>query len=63
MSWVIVFAAYLLIFGVPFWIILNRAGLNPNFAFFVIVPVGGVLCVLAVLAFSEWPVFTSRWED
>ncbi len=62
MAWALLMAAQLILVGVPFGIMLDRAGLNPLFAFLVVIPIGGIPCVLAVLAFSEWPVFTDRWE-
>lgn len=41
--------------ALPFFRILKRAGLNPWFAAFLIIPVFGYLIVLGLLAFLEWP--------
>ena len=50
--------AYLLILALtlpPYWIALRKAGFNPGFALFLIVPGLGVLIATAILAFVRWP--------
>jgi hypothetical protein len=46
-------------FVVPFWRIHKRAGFKPELALFALVP-GGVLILLLVIAFVDWPVLTEK---
>ena len=39
---------------VPFWFILRKAGFDPTFSFFMLVPIANVV-LLFYLAFAEWP--------
>ena len=55
-EWVIV--AILII--IPDWRILGKAGYPPALALLIIVPLLGNLCILAVLAFTEWPALKRR---
>lgn len=47
---------------IPLWRVFARAGLNPAFSLFVLVPVIGVLIAAAILAFSDWPAAKRRAE-
>jgi hypothetical protein len=41
---------------VPLWRVFSRAGLNPAFSLFILVPFPlGILIAAAILAFSDWP--------
>jgi hypothetical protein len=40
---------------VPFWFICKRAGFSPWLSFICLVPTVGLLILLYVLAFAEWP--------
>ena len=42
-------------FGVAAYFILKRAGLNPAFAAFVLLPFAGPLILMGILAFRTWP--------
>ena len=46
-------------FVVPFWRIHKRAGFKPELALFALVP-GGVLILLLVIAFVDWPVLMEK---
>ena len=48
---------------IPLWRICARAGLNPAFSLFILVPAFGFLIVAAILAFSEWPATSSGRKE
>lgn len=56
---VLVFLIMVAIMAIPLWRICARAGLNPAFSLFVLVPFIGFTIVAAILAFSEWPATAS----
>jgi hypothetical protein len=43
--------------GIPAWRICSRAGFNPAWSLFVLIPYFGALVVVARLALSDWPKF------
>ena len=43
------------VLAIPFWRMLGRVGLNPYWTVLLVVPVIGVVMVLAILAFGPWP--------
>jgi hypothetical protein len=40
---------------IPLWRIFKRAGLNPAFALFTLIPLLGAVISLCLLAFMRWP--------
>ena len=51
---------YIVLFFYPTWRIMKRAGLNPSWAFLVLVPALGPFVAIIILAFSSWPVLNKE---
>lgn len=51
-----------ILFVVPFWRIIKRAGFKPALALLALVP-GGILVLLWVIAFAKWPAFTQEKKE
>lgn len=49
-----------IVFIVPTWIILGKAGFPPALSLLLIAPLLGWLCLMIVLAFVDWPVLKRR---
>jgi hypothetical protein len=49
-----------ILFVVPTWLILRKAGFIPALSLLLIVPLLGWLCLTIVLAFVEWPALKRR---
>lgn len=47
------FLSFLLVF--PLWKIFNKAGKNPAFSLFILIPSLGFLIIPLILAFTRWP--------
>lgn len=44
----------------PFWQICKRAGLNRNLSFLLLIPGAGMLVLIIILAFKDWPVLNKN---
>ena len=51
-----------ILFVVPFWKIIKRAGLKPALALLALIP-GGMLVLLWVIAFAKWPAFIQEKKE
>ena len=51
---------YIVVLFYPTWRIMKRTGLNPAWAFLVLVPVLGPFVAIIILAFSSWPVLNKE---
>jgi hypothetical protein len=49
-----------ILFVIPAWRILGKAGFPPALALLMIVPLLGNICVFVILAFAEWPALKRR---
>jgi hypothetical protein len=49
--------------GVPLWRICSRAGFNPAWSLFVLIPYLGMLIVAGRLAISDWPKFSHQQKN
>lgn len=45
---------------IPTWRILRKAGFIPALSLLLIVPLFGGLCVIMILAFTQWPALKRR---
>jgi hypothetical protein len=60
-TWQVVYwAVSLLLWVIPTWRILGRAGNVPALALLGLIPIVGVLIVLFVIAYGRWPRFENR---
>ena len=49
-----------ILFIVPAWRIMGKAGYPPALALLIILPLLGSLCLFIILAFTEWPALRRR---
>jgi hypothetical protein len=49
-----------ILFIVPAWRIMGKAGYPPALALLIILPFLGSLCLFIILAFTEWPALKRR---
>jgi|GEM_PF-2888659 len=49
-----------ILFVLPLWRIYDRAGLNPAYALFSLIPFAGLPIAMGFLAFKQWPAGEGR---